>query len=328
MTMMNTKPQILRLLEDNRGAYVSGGELAGELSVSRNAIWKAVEALRDEGYSISAITNRGYRLDGGGDILSADGIVAYLKTCDVFTIDVRKSVTSTNTVLRGLAGSLAGEGYVIAAGAQSAGKGRFGRAFHSPAGHGAYFSLLLRPGSRASEAALITSAAAVAAARAIEEVFGVSVGIKWVNDLLVDGKKVCGILTEAEFGMESGRIESAVLGIGINVSEPEDGFPEELENVATALCGKGRVINAGSRCRLIAAALDNFWGYYTNLSERAFLSEYRSRSILPGRDIIVVSGEGGRPARAIGVDDDCGLIVRYEDGSTATLSSGEVSIRL
>ena len=304
----------------------------------------------------------------GGDALTVTDISTFLKAKDVFIIEVRDSVTSTNTVLRSLAAMGAPEGYVLAAAGQTAGKGRHGRSFHSPADSGAYFSLLLRPGPKTCDASLITSAAAVAAAEAIEEVFGLYVGIKWVNDLVLETKKVCGILTEAEFNVESGMIDSAVLGIGINITKPENGFPEELRDVATALtgmgqgdlgqavgceqaaggrqlngfcdgvCDSGQVDGGGapyysaiadiSRCRIIAATLDSFWGYYKNLSAREFLDEYRARSILLDRDIYVFSRDAKQPARALAIDDDCRLVVRYENGEVAALSSGEVSVRL
>ena len=323
---MNVRSKLLKLLEENEDTFISGNSLANELSVSRNAIWKAVETLRAEGYDISAGTNKGYRLENRGDILSETGIASHIKTAGVFRLDVRKSVTSTNTVLRDLAAEGVSEGYVVAAGEQTAGKGRQGRAFYSPARHGVYFSLLLKPGSKTDDAALITSAAAVAAAQAIERVLGVRVGIKWVNDLYAEGKKVCGILTEAVFGMESGTVESAVLGIGINITRPEEGFRKEIANVATALTDRSAGRDS-ERCRIIAATLDNFWRYYQNLAGRGFLDEYRARSVILGQDIFVLSGGEKRPGRAIAIDDDCRLIVRYEDGETAALNSGEVSVR-
>ena len=323
---MNLRSKLLKLLEENEDSFVSGSFLANELSVSRNAIWKAAESLRAEGYDISAGTNKGYRLENRGDILSAAGIAGHIKTAGVFSVEVRKSVTSTNTLMRDLAAEGAPEGYVLAAEEQTAGRGRLGRGFYSPARHGVYFSLLLKPGSKTDDAALITSAAAVAAARAIENVLGVRVGIKWVNDLFSEGKKVCGILTEAVLGMESGMVESAVLGIGINITRPEEGFRKELENVAAALTDRSAGRD-GERCRIIAATLDNFWGYYQNLAERGFLDEYRARSIILGQEIFVLSGDEKRPGRAIAIDDDCRLVVCYEDGKTAKLNSGEVSVR-
>jgi len=312
-------------MAENGEGYVSGGALSRELSISRSAVWKAVESLRADGHDISAVTNRGYRLESSGDTLSAAGIEAYLRTGGVFRIEVRKTVESTNTVLRGAADNLP-EGFVLVAEGQTAGKGRLGRGFHSPPGHGVYFSLLLRPGAKSADAALITSAAAVAVARAIEKVFGIRAGIKWVNDLFVRGKKVCGILTEAVFGMESGMVESAVLGIGINITSPGSGFPEGVRDVAAALTDR-REGKDLERCRLIAAALDNFWEYYQNLAGREFLDEYRARSIVLGQDVIVLSGDSAKPARALAIDGNCGLTVGFENGETVTLNSGEVRIK-
>ena len=320
------RSKLLKLLEENESSFISGSALAKELSVSRSAVWKAVVALRAEGYDISAATNKGYRIQNRGDVLSEPGITGQLKTAGVFSVEVRKTVTSTNTLLRDMAAKGLPEGYVLVAEEQTAGKGRLGRGFYSPLRHGVYFSVLLRPGSKTGDAALITSAAAVAAARAIESVIGVRTGIKWVNDLYADGKKVCGILTEAVFGMESGTVESAVLGIGINITRPEEGFPGEIEDVAAALTDRS-VGGEGERCRLIAATLDNFWGYYQNLAKRRFLEEYRARSIILGQDIYVLSGDCKQVANAIAINDDCGLEVRFENGGTATLGSGEVSIK-
>jgi len=241
------------------------------------------------------------------------------------------------------------EGLILAAEEQTAGKGRLGREFHSPAGSGVYFSLLLRPGNaeqhsdytaqrtdntapRFSEgtlypgdALLITSAAAVATALAIEEVFGVRTDIKWVNDLYYEGKKVAGILTETVIKGNCGVISYAILGIGINVTKPESGFPDDLKDTAGALTDS-TAIQGDERCRLIALTLDNFLLFYRNLAARGFLDEYRARSILPGHDIMVKTERGATPAFAVAIDDDCGLIVRYPDGTIVTLNTGEVSI--
>ena len=322
----NIKARLFRVLAENDENYISGASLAKELLVSRNAIWKAVQSLRLEGYDISAVTNKGYRLNKSGDRLSEAAISGYIKTAGVFSVELLKSVASTNTVLCGMAAKGAPEGYVVVAEEQTAGRGRQGRSFHSPPDSGIYFSLLLRPGSKADDAALVTSAAAVATAQAIGQITGVEVGIKWVNDLFYKNKKVCGILTEATLDMESGMVESIVLGIGINITRPENGFPGLLENVATALIEKTEG-KENIRCRLIAATLDNFWKYYLSLAQRGFLEEYRKRSIVLGRDIYVLSGEERIPAHALAIDEDCRLIVRYENGKKATLNSGEVRVR-
>jgi len=323
---MHVKTQLLKLLEENKNEFISGSSIASELSISRTAVWKAVKSLRSEGYEILATTNSGYKLVQSGDILSSAGIARSIKTEGVFIVEVKKTVSSTNKSVRELAMKGMPEGYVLAAEGQTAGKGRMGRWFYSPLGHGIYFSLLLRPGSKTKDASLITAAAAVATAQAIEKILGVKTGIKWVNDLFIRDKKVCGILTEAVFGMESGLVESAVLGIGVNVTKPKDGIPKELEKIITTVTERTEGTE-GERCRLIAAVLDKFWEYYQNLERRDFLDEYRKRSIIIGRDILVISGEEKTPAHALAIDNECGLVVRYENGAIATLNSGEVSIR-
>lgn len=275
-------------------------------------------------------------------MLDADCISANIEAEGFFHVEVRDSVTSTNSVLLEMAAKGAPEGLVLVAEEQTAGKGRLGRSFYSPGcGHGVYFSVLLHPCVNPSDVTLITPAAAVATAHAIENVFGVRVGIKWVNDLLVDGKKVCGILTETIIGAESGLVESAVLGIGVNIVRPEKGFPGELEGIAAALISDNATENEDRRSRLVAAVLDEFRRYYRNLPAREFLDEYRERSIVIGQDIYVVSGGAEKPARALSIDDDCRLIVQYKDIANAgagnsgsdefttpvALNSGEVSLK-
>lgn len=319
------KSQLLRMLESSSGEFISGGAVARDLAVSRNAVWKAAQSLRASGYDVRSDARKGYALMPGGDILSEEGISTYLRGDAAFRVRVMSSAGSTNDVLREMAAKGSPEGHLLAAGRQTAGKGRMGRQFFSPEGSGAYFSLLLRPRCPVSEAVLITSAAAVAAARAIEDIYHVSVGIKWVNDLLVGQKKVCGILTEAALNMEYGLIESAVLGIGVNISAPAGGFPVELHDKATQLL-QGNDSRAGERCKLIAATVNNFWDFYRNLAGREFLAEYRSRSVVLGRDVLVLSGDAPRRARALGIDDNCRLIVQYFDGGEAALDSGEISV--
>jgi len=270
------------------------------------------------------------------DVLSKNEIEKHLKTTGIFNVEVRETVTSTNTLLREIAVCGAPEGYVLVANEQTAGKGRMGWEFFSPASHGIYFSLLLRPQDEQTRknltdgAVLITSAAAVATAQAIETVTGVHVGIKWVNDLYINDKKVCGILTEANFNGKQGHFDYAVLGIGINVTRQEEGFTGALKEVACSIEEKmlgTSSLESNARSRIVAAILVNFWSYYKNINERAFLDEYRSRSIILGRDISVLSSSGTKLARAVEIDNDCGLVFEYNDGEMETLRSGEVSVR-
>ncbi|MFR1266371.1 MAG: biotin--[acetyl-CoA-carboxylase] ligase [Gemmiger formicilis] len=230
------KQEVLAALDAARGRFISGQELAAQLSVSRTAVWKAVAALRRDGIPIKAVTNRGYTLAQSVDVLNAAAVAAQLDeaTVKALQIEVVDRLPGTNAALRSRADAGAREGLVLIAQAQSAGRGRGGHSFYSPPG-GLYMSILLRPEIGARQAVGLTAMAAVAAARAAERLCGVPITIKWVNDLWKNGKKVCGILTEAVLDLESGMLDYAVLGLGFNVAAPADGWPEDLRDVAGAL---------------------------------------------------------------------------------------------
>lgn len=322
---MNTRDAILKELEAQKGSFLSGEELADHLQVSRNAVWKAMKALQDAGYAIKAVRNRGYCLEPDNDILSAQSLSGYLNPGLIAT--VYDTLPSTNTKLKELAAEGAPEGTVILARHQSAGRGRTGRSFYSPQDTGIYMSLLLRPSIKASDALFITTCAAVATAKAIEEVSGKPTGIKWVNDIYMEDKKVCGILTEAAFHMETGMLDYVILGIGINLLPPENGFPAEIAHIASAVfSGKEE---AGARSsQLAATVLNDFMEGYQGITERAHVPEYIRRSLLPGREITVHTASGDRDAVALGIDGECRLQVRFADGSEQWLSSGDVSVHL
>ena len=324
---MTTKEKLLALFESSRGVYYSGEEIAKSLNVSRAAVWKAVKALRAEGYCIDAVPNKGYCLSVQSDILSPQGIAKYLdQACENLNVNVLPSVDSTNVHVREKADAGLPEGYTLIASEQTAGKGRYGRYFFSPPETGAYLSLLLRPNRCAAQQALgITTMAAVAMCEAIEAVSDEKPQIKWVNDIFVRGKKVCGILTEGAFGMESGVLEYAVLGVGINVYPPRGGFPEEIEEIAGAIFEKPR---ADMKNRLVAEFLNRFMAYYTAGNPAEYIGKYRDYSMVIGTEITVISPDGDRRAFACGIDDECRLQVRYEDGQTESLYYGEIRIRM
>ena len=320
-----TKDRVLDSLRRSGGSYVSGGALSAELSLSRTAVWKAVEQLRAEGFVIESAPKKGYRLLSGGDALTESGVRAYLRRRDL-DLRVYKSISSTNTVLKQLAESGEAEGTVLLAEEQTAGRGRMSRSFFSPPRSGLYMSLLLRPHMSAQLSTRITACAAVAVAEAIEELTGCRAEIKWVNDVLVDGKKVCGILTEGSIDCESGLMHYAIVGIGINIRPPEGDFPAELRQIAGALptAPDGEDL----RCRLAAAVLDRLMDLYEQLPEGDCYEAYKSRSCLIGRQINILPLEGEPvPATAIDVEPDFSLRVRLTDGTETCLSSGEVSVR-
>ena len=323
---MGTKEKLLTLLENHKGEFVSGEEIASELSVSRTAVWKAVNALRAAGYEIDAAQNRGYCLDEHTDILSIQGIRQLLGSDDSeFNLELIPCTGSTNALLRERAAAGAAEGSVILANQQTQGRGRLGREFYSPPDTGIYQSLLLRPrGMEPSKAVKLTTMAAVAACDAIEKVSGKEASIKWVNDIYLNEKKVCGILTEASYSLESGSLDYVILGIGFNVYPPAGGFPSELAGIADSIL---KIQTDQGKNRLAASFLRRFLEIYRGTAEEDYATVYRAKSMVIGRPIRVISPAGTRNAYALDVDRDCRLIVRWEDGTVEHLSSAEISIR-
>ena len=316
---MGTRQVLLKLLQDHPGVYLSGEELARQLGVSRTAVWKAIRALKDKGYGIEAVTNRGYCLSADTDVLDPEAIRGLL-TGFSWELHPVSSLASTNSALRELAGQGAPEGTVLIAASQSAGRGRMGRQFYSPEGTGLYMSLLLRPRELSpAESLQLTTMAAAALCMAIQQVTGLEPQIKWVNDLFLNGKKICGILTEGSFNLETGLLQDAVLGLGLNLYPPREGFPPELKNIAGALLPKNR---PDLKNTLTAAFLNQFSEFYREKKFRKAAEIYRSRSLLTGRQVEIQ----GKTAEVLDINDRCQLVVRYDDGSIQALSYGEVTI--
>ncbi|MDD2495463.1 MAG: biotin--[acetyl-CoA-carboxylase] ligase [Tissierellia bacterium] len=324
---MNVKEEVLKEFEANRGKLISGSEIAKKLNVSRNAVWKAVKSLQDEGYIINSEVNKGYSLSNENDLLSPQSISSYLNDkTKKLKIEVFKTLESTNTLLKNIAAKGEDEGKVIIAEEQTSGRGRFGRTFYSPANTGIYMSILLKPNFSAQESLYVTTSAAVAVAEAIEKVSGCEAKIKWVNDIYCNDKKVCGILTEASFNIENGMLDYVVLGIGLNVINPKEDFPDDIKNIASSIFNV-ETYTGGLRIKLVADILNNFWYYYENIKERTFLKKYKKRSLIIGKEINVISSSRSKKAFVLDIDDECRLIVKWEDGSIEAISSGEVSIR-
>lgn len=319
---MDTKEQILTLLEEQKGCFISGEEIAKKLCLTRTAIWKAITGLKNDGHEIIALRNKGYCLSMDSDVISAVGIKKYLKCPENVRIEVFSSLNSTNTYAREKAIAGEKEWYVVIALSQTDGKGRKGRSFYSPEGTGLYMSILLRPSFiKTYEAMKLTTQAAVAVCEAIEAVSDDKAEIKWVNDVFVNKKKVCGILTEAAVSMENDCLDYAVLGIGINVSEPVNGFPPELKSA-----GSITLTVPGGKNRLAAEIINRFSDYY--LSGKNYVDKYRKRNFVIGKEVLVIGPSSTENAVAIDIDDKCGLVVRYENGAVKHLSSGEISVRI
>ena len=321
---MRIQDAVLDALEKNRGEYLSGEQLASSLGVSRNAVWKAIQKLEEAGHKIHAVPKRGYTLAPESDVLTVQSVSRFLDTDMPVYLQVQTEVTSTNTLLKAQAEQGAPEGTVLIAESQTAGKGRLGRHFASPPGTGVYFSLLLRPHCTAEKSLFITTTAAVAVCEAIEQVTGLNPQIKWVNDVYLNEKKVCGILTEASVDFENGGLNWAVLGIGINIAVPEEGFPEEIRSIAGAIFDGPCPVEM--RSRISAAVISRFFALYKNLGSNAFIESYRSHSFLTGRAITFSLGEETYRGVVTGISDEAHLLVRLDSGEERAFSAGEVQI--
>jgi len=336
---MNAKQQTAEILENSGKEYVSGSVIAERLGITRAAVWKCIKQMEEEGYEIES-TKKGYRLGDKSDALSRSLILKYLgEDASYYNIEVFDVIDSTNTYLKRkapeyLSGITEGralqqdgkkpEWYAVIADRQDLGRGRMGRSFVSPAGSGIYLSVLFKPQLSAQQAVSMTTAAAVAACRAIEECTDSKPQIKWVNDIFIDGKKTCGILTEASVDLEGGGLDWAVIGIGFNVYMPEGGFPEEIKDIA------GSIVKERSRdlrSRIAALFLKELHAICRDLKASDFAKEYKNRCFLIGKNINVIKDGEMIPAVAYDLDDELHLLVRYENGRTEALNSGEVSVR-
>lgn len=312
-----TQQALLALLQTAPGQYFSGQQLAQQLGLSRAAIHKAAAALQKQGWQITAVPRRGYCLLGVADVLAPEAMGDYSAPVYFF-----ESLPSTNTTAKQLALQGAPHGTLVVAGQQTAGRGRLGRSFASPPG-GLYCSVILRPGIAAPQSIAVTGAAAVAVARALEQLCGIRLGIKWVNDLYLGGKKVCGILTEAAADLETGLVDYLVVGIGLNLTTPPEAFPPEVRPIAASLWPGGksplpRAMLAAAIARQLLALCPSF----------DYLEEYRARCFVPGHWVTVRQTDGSVfSAQALAVDDAGCLVVQTAEGRRLALRHGEVSVK-
>lgn len=318
---------LIKQFLEAEGEYVSGGELASRLGVSRTAVWKQVEALRKLGYGIEAVSRKGYRLTERPDRLYPWEVEAVLAT-ERFgrSIEYHESIASTNDRAKALGVSGSDEGYVVVAEEQTAGKGRLGRSWISPFAEGLFVSILLRPHIKPHDAPKLTLLSAVAVQRAISEVCGLEAKIKWPNDLEVGGKKVCGILVE--MGMEMDAVNYVVVGIGINANLRIDVLPDDVRERATSLRHElGRPVDR-------AALLANLLRYMEQLYDQAMASGFhtaielnRRLSATLGQRVRVLGAREEWEGQAVDIDENGALLVRRDDGTVTAVHSGEVSIR-
>lgn len=320
-----TKNSVLKILRKEND-YVSGEKISNLLGVSRTAVNTAVKSLRKEGYGIQSSTNKGYLLTAAPDCLTAAELSAYITEQRMKSVLCVDTVDSTNNKLRELALSGATEGQIVVANEQLGGRGRRGRNFISPKDKGIYLSMLLKPNSLPSDIIEITMWTAVAVNNAIYTVCGIRAGIKWVNDLVINRRKVCGILTETSVESENGYVQYVIIGIGINVNEGTDDFPKELCDIATSLSAEtGKAYSRAQLVSELIKELDLMRSAWPQESKQ-YLDAYRSDNITVGKDLYIVQNSVKKEGVATSINDDFSLNVRYRDGSSATLSGGEISI--
>ncbi|SUW04714.1 biotin--[acetyl-CoA-carboxylase] ligase [Brachyspira pilosicoli] len=324
----NIKENIISILESNKGLFISGEKIANDLNVSRTAIWKAIKSLKNDGYNIHSVSNKGYALSKETDILSSKVIKNnMLKYADKFNFIIHKTVASTNIIARELAINGAESGTVVIAEEQTSGYGRNGKSFFSPYGTGIYMSIILnlKKEKKIFNSSFITTAAAMAVSKSIEEISNENTQIKWVNDVFINGKKVCGILTEGAFSFEDGKLDYAVIGIGVNVNLPKNGFPKELNNIAASINSKN---NANSNTKsdirniLVAKILENLYDYYFN--DVNFYEEYKKRSFLIGKKVSININNKEHIVKVLDIDKTFALVAEFQDGKIDKIVSGSI----
>jgi len=318
------KEKILKLLRISKAGFLSGEELARRCGISRTMVWKHIRSLEREGFGIEAVPSQGYRITSEPDLLRQDDIRLGLKT-KVMASDIRlfDEAVSTNASAMQMAAEGAGEGTVVIAEQQTGGKGRLGRKWISPKGN-LYLSVVLRPNIPLHKAPLITLMGAVAITSAIRSACEVQAGIKWPNDILVDNRKVSGLLTE--MSAEQDRIRYIVLGIGVNVNMPLDELAPEVRDRATTLSAEaGQRINRTTLLRSILKDLDHWYGVFLK-SEADVLAAWTSLNVTLGKRVMISGQSVSCEGIARGIDPDGRLLVEQDDRVVRTISAGDVTI--
>ncbi len=319
------KTEILKSLKQADG-YLSGQDLCEQLGVSRTAVWKVIRQLQEEGYIIEAVRNRGYRLSDSTEVYNEAELKGAIHTKkagkSLFFFD---EVDSTNNKARQLAEAGAPDGTLVVAETQRAGKGRRGRQWVSPKGSGIWMSLALRPDIMPDRASMLTLVAALSVAMGIKTVTGLNAEIKWPNDIVINGKKVCGILTE--MSTEMNEINHVVVGIGINANMQE--FPEDIRMVATSLVIEGgQPVNRSELVNAVLMAWEQYYEIYLQTADMTNLIQtYNERLVNRNGQVVVLAPEGSWPGISLGIDTIGQLQVEKEDRTVVAVMSGEVSVR-
>lgn len=324
---MSTKQQLLIHLKGGKGTWVSGESLAHKMAISRSAIWKHIRTLKENGYVIESSRKKGYLLRHASDFLLADEILEGLNT-NVFGksgIVYFGETDSTNVRAKFLASDGAPEGTLIVAESQTRGRGRRGRSWFSPPGEGITTSIILRPPISPNEAPKLTLMASVAVAETLLSMTSLNVNIKWPNDILVNGRKIAGILTEISTEMD--RIDYVVIGVGVNVNTPHENLPPDIRNTATSV-----LMETGKpfpRIVLLRAYLEWLEIYYETFTTKGFdpvMKRWKHLSDIIGRRIRVDLIDRVRIGEVMDADKDGFLILRDDEGTIERIISGDVTI--
>lgn len=319
---MTTKEKIISMLEENKGSYLSGEDIGIQLNISRAAVSKAIKELKNNGYTIDSVNRKGHCIPHKSNTLSLIEIKKNLKYNN--DIILKDSVFSTNSEGKNYLVNNPEHGTVIIANEQTNGRGRKGRSFFSPKNTGIYMSIILKPKTLLLENSFkITIATAVAISNAIDEICNKDTQIKWVNDIFLNNKKICGILTEAITDFESGSIENIVLGIGVNFNTLN--FPEDLSHTAGSIFLED--ITPINRNQLISKIINNLMDIIENLDDSEIIKIYRNKSFLIGRDIIYYEKNSPIQGIVVDIDDNGHLIVQDSNKIIKILKSGEVNFK-
>lgn len=320
------KEALLHMLSENEGEFVSGQEISNKLNCSRTAIWKHISELRKSGYTIEAVQKRGYRLVTSPDLVTAEEVSLYTGNGTFGKkITYKSSVKSTQEIAHSLARDGAAEGSIVLADEQTGGRGRLGRAWQSPAGTGVWMSLILKPNIPLQKAPQLTLLIAVAASKAIERVSGLEAAIKWPNDILINGKKTAGILTELQ--AEADSIHSVIVGIGMNVNQESEHFSDEIAQIATSLAIEGG--QTYKRAEVIGVLLQEIETLYHQYLEQGFgviklLWEARAFSL--GKRITARSVTGSITGYAKGITEEGVLLLEDDTGKVHSIYSADIEI--
>ena len=322
----STKDKVLNILKQHSNTFVSGQEIADTLFLTRACIWKAIKNLRESGYTIESVTNKGYRLLSSFDNINTDFISAHLKKDTTLNIHYYEEVSSTNDIAKQM--HEGNDDLLIIANSQLNGRGRKGRTFFSPKDTGLYFSLLIRPEIPFSKATYLTCIAAESLVLSVKDTLGIDVSIKWVNDIFLGEKKIAGILTETFGSLEEEFPEYVIVGVGINLYPFSEDLPSDIKKRAGFLVKGGKSVD-NLKNLLCVNFLNHFFEFLKDIDKKTFLKGYRKHSNLIGKYVQINSSNTSSKkeyALVTGIDDECRLLVTFDNNKKMALLGKEVSV--